>query len=685
MSASAIESEIPPSSAKGNRLFTLQRTWLRCAVLCIVGVAARWPALSGQLVWDDTFLTRDNPFIKSPLLILETFRHTLFPEASSGHYRPVQNISYCLDYLIWNNNAFGYHLTNVLLHLTASILLYFLARRLLRALTPHAAGIAAFLVALLWSVHPVHSAAVDYISGRADSLAFVFACAAWLCYLRGSAATPVAWKLGFYTASSTAGLLALCSRESAAIWMLLFLVHLFTFGGGTSIRRKVLTLAACVALLGGYASLRQLPPRGATTAIVASQPATTRAVLMLRALGDYGRLLIFPSNLHVERTVHTADGLLVGHIGGERLAFVGLVFAAALAYGACRRGKARPLRAFGACWFALAFLPVSNLFQLNASVAEHWLYLPAVGFVLFLAGCCLELPARALPIIAAAAAVAVLALSARSYVRSGDWMDAETFYRQTLRAGGAKTRMALNLGQIYVERGDYAKAEPLLRKVAQMNPDYPMAQNALGHVLSAQGKCEEAEVVLAEAERLAQRLRKEEPRTWIAALNRAAMQHKAGNMEAALAIISEARAAYPATWPVLGFEAELRRTNGDAAGAIPFMEEFVQANWWHASAALVLGRLYLDQRQFADAEKVLRLASRLDVHDAEALNLLALVRIGQNRMADAYKTQRQAIERQPDQPQQYRMLSDILARMGRADDARLLLAQATAMESGSIQ
>jgi tetratricopeptide (TPR) repeat protein len=251
--------------------------------------------------------------------------------------------------------------------------------------------------------------------------------------------------------------------------------------------------------------------------------------------------------------VHTPDGFLGGSgfaatLRSERLAYLGLGVAALLAYGACRRGKARAVRALGVGWFVLAFLPISNLFQLNASVAEHWLYLPAVGFILFLAGCCLELPTRARPAVVGIAAVAVLALSARSYARSGDWLDAETFYRQTIRRGGAKTRMALNLGQIYVERGDYTKAEPLLRKVAQMNPDYPMAQNALGTRLLAQGKRDEAEVVLERAEELAQRLRKEEPRTWIAALNRAAMQHKAGNDEAALAIISAARGEYPGTW-----------------------------------------------------------------------------------------------------------------------------------------
>ncbi len=67
---------------------------------------------------------------------------------------------------------------------------------------------------------------------------------------------------------------------------------------------------------------------------------------------------------------------------------------AAFALGAFWKGAGRNARIFGASWFLLTYLPISNLFQLNASVAEHWLYLPSVGFMIFLAGVAFELPAR---------------------------------------------------------------------------------------------------------------------------------------------------------------------------------------------------------------------------------------------------------------------------------------------------
>ena len=99
-----------------------ERQWLRCLVLILLGAAARLPALQGPLLWDDLYLARDNPFIKSPLLILEAFRHYLFPDSFAGHYRPVQTISYVFDYLVWNTDAYGYHLSNLLWHLGSGAL-----------------------------------------------------------------------------------------------------------------------------------------------------------------------------------------------------------------------------------------------------------------------------------------------------------------------------------------------------------------------------------------------------------------------------------------------------------------------------------------------------------------------------------------------------------------------------------
>ncbi|MFL6583415.1 MAG: tetratricopeptide repeat protein [Chthoniobacterales bacterium] len=673
-----------------------QRTWLRVLALFVCGFVARYPALHGTLIWDDQYLARDNPFMKSPLLIVEAFRHFLFPDSFSAHYRPLQHVSYFFDYWIWNENTYGYHLTNVLLHVGSGILLYFLLRHLLRALFASRdklsaqsdevlIGWCAFVAALLWIVHPVHSAAVDYISGRADSLAAFFACAAWLLYFAARRRIAALSRAALFGLAAVSALLALCSRETACIWLLLFLVYILAVERA-SLRAKLPIIAVSLAVALAYFGLRHLPPPRPAVATGEATPAAERTVLMLRALGDYTRLMFLPTNLHMDRTVEPPEQLL-GDAGwrhaitSEYLSVLGLFAAAALICGAAARGKARALRVFGVGWFLLAYLPISNLIQLNATVAEHWLYLPSIGFILFVIGCCLELPDNHRKWLAAAAAFAVLALGARSIVRSGDWMNPETFYRQSLAAGATKARIALNLGQILTDKGEYAKAEPLLRRVVALNPDYPIARNALAHLLYKQGKTKEATEMFTAATAGAEQVRHEYPRTWIAALNVAHMRYSDHDLIGALAAVQLASRDYPGTWDLIMFESELLRQLSGPEAALPLVRNFARANWWHASAAIALGKLYSEHGDVAEAEAAFRHASRLDIHAVEALNLLALLELRQNRLDAAMATQRRAVSRQPDEPRQYLLLSDILEKMGRGDEARAALAQVSQLTS----
>ncbi len=675
-------------SRLGKVLPLLARTWLRCVLLALAGIGTHLPALQGPLVWDDGYLASGNPFIKSPLLVLEAFRHYLFLDSYSPHYRPVQNISYILDYWIWNSDPTGFHLSNILWHVGSGILLYLLLSKLLKrgseaSATPLPVALlsgASFFIAFLWIVHPVHSAAVDYISGRADSLAFFFACGAWLLYLRAMNAPRHLGRGICLLLAAISLLVALCSRESACLWVVIFLVHLFFFERKMTAKVKCFILIGCLFVIGMYAGLRHLPGQRPATAPSSGWMAPMRTVLMLRALGDYGRLMVWPTNLHMERTVFDPDSLQDSqgwriNAGVEYLSVTGLAVAAVLGFGACYRGRARFLRAFGACWFILAYLPTSNLLELNATVAEHWLYLPSVGFLLFVVGCFLELPRPAIRLMPAVGCAAALALSGRSFVRSSDWADPETFYRRTLAAGGSSLRVALNLGQVYCAKGEYAKAEVLFRRVVKLSPDYPIARTNLGEALASQGKTKEANAIFAETSKAAEQTRKEYPRTWIAALNLAHMDYKDKDFSAALAVLDKARIDYPGTWELVSLEAEiLRRTQGPGA-ALPLVADFAHSYWWHSASYMALGRLQAELGKRSEAEAALRHASWLDIHDAESLNLIAGMNVRQNRLQAAYEDQRRAVARQPDQPRQYLLLSDILEKMGRNKEAQAALGQ----------
>jgi Flp pilus assembly protein TadD len=683
----------------------LRRDWLRALLLVILAVTVHAPALQGERIWDDAYLAHDSPFIKSPLLILEAFRHYLFLDSFSFHYRPVQNVSFIVDYFFWNTDTWGFHLTNVLLHAGSGVLLYFLLRRLFASLLLRRVSIAvreralrrfpwisvaAFLVALIWVVHPVHSAAVDYISGRADSLAFLFASAGWLLFLRAQRTPGTVLRGSLYLLAALSGLLALLSREIACVWIALFVAHLLFVEKNLRPRARIGALFCCGLVITIYVACRQLPERRpGPPSDDAIWSGSVRVALMARALGDYGRLLIFPANLHMERTVFDPSGYRSRadwrkEIGVEYLSILGLSVLAALVFGSARRGRGQLMRIFGASWFLAGYLPVSNIVPLNATVAEHWLYLPSVGFLIFLAGWAVELPSRHWKLAMALALLAVGGLSVRSHMRSADWVTAETFYRRTIAAGGTSARTGVNLGLICANRGDYAQAEKIFRKVLEIAPDYPIAQNNLASALSGQGKIKEAEALFGLVEKSSMQTRKEYPRTWIGALNLARMRHGAHDDGSALAILEEARKDYPDVWELISSESEiLRKTHGpDAAQRL--VENFAHDNWWHYGAALALGRLYAQKGEIDLADAALRRASWLDVHETEALRLIVLLRLRQNRLDEAFRTQRRAVARQPDEPRQYILLSDILERMGRGAEAHAALAKASQLRALAV-
>jgi tetratricopeptide (TPR) repeat protein len=680
----------------------LQREWLRVLLLATAAVIVHAPAIQGERIWDDTYLTRDNPFIKSPLLILESFRHYLFLDSFSAHYRPIQNISYMIDYFFWNTDTWGFHVTNVLLHAGSGVALYFLLRELFISVifrnVPISArarlqrripwvSTAAFCAAMLWVVHPVHSAAVDYISGRADSLAFLFSAGGWLLFLRGQRTSHPVRSGVLYFLAAVAALVALLSREIACVWIILFIAHLLFVEKKLRVQTRIWAIACCSLIIAVYCGLRHLPQQRPPSALDLRQSAPTRLVLMARSLGDYGRLMIFPAKLHMERTVEFDHNGPPGSYdwrsaaAAQYLSVLGLVVLATLVVTCARQGRGQAVRIFGAAWFIAGYLPISNIVQLNATAAEHWLYLPSVGFLIWLTGCTFGMSQPWRRVAFTVAAIAVVAFGVRSFVRSGDWANEEIFYERTFAAGSRSARVAINLGQIYANRGENAKAEKIFRAVLACNPNYPNAQNHLAGVLFNQGKIKEAEQLYAEVEKKSAQTRKEYPHTWIGALNLAKLRHNAKDDRTAFEILEKTRRDYPQVWDLIAFQSEIERKRGDVDLALQLVQNFAQNNWWHYDAALSLGRLYAQKGNATASEMALRHASRLDVHETNALNLIAAMRLRENRLTEAFDTQRRAVARQPDEPRQYILLSNILEKMGRSEEARAALAHVSQLRA----
>jgi tetratricopeptide (TPR) repeat protein len=160
--------------------------------IALVALIAFIPATRGEfLSWDDEQNFVSNPYFRG---LGATQLRWMWSTFLLGHYVPVSWMSLGLDYSLWGMNPFGYHLTNLLIHAANSVLVYFVARRLVTL----AAGTAeegrhessvmtAVVAALLYGVHPLRVESVAWITERRDVLSGFFMLASALTYLRAVA------------------------------------------------------------------------------------------------------------------------------------------------------------------------------------------------------------------------------------------------------------------------------------------------------------------------------------------------------------------------------------------------------------------------------------------------------------------------------------------------------------------
>ena len=532
---------------------------LLAAVLLVYGSALR-----NGFVWDDTALILRDPLLRSPRLLAEGFRHFLFLDATAADfYRPLQRVLYTFDYTLAGFTPWVFHLTSLLVHAGAAMALYAFASRWLagssgtelsgnqeiRRREKGNAKAAAFAVALVWAVHPIHSSAVAYVSGLADPLAALlgFGGLALLLSGRGVAA-------GFCLGA------ALFAKESGVFALLIGLGFAWGMARNESAHgRQRLARLGRVALpalllaalyLGLRVTAEHTAPPPPETVALAGRPA-----LALRAVAEYAGLLAAPVHLHMERDVRTSAGAL------QTLAGALLLCGAALW---AWRGERTPR----VCLLAalVAYLPMSNLFALNATVAEHWVYVPSAFLFLAVAASGLRLLPRfldtqrheatkngdALPplracvpareVLAVLAGVWLVALGCRTAWRCADWRDQATFLHATLRDGGDSSRMLGNLALEELGRGNVEAAVQGFREALVRKPGQPFAMLGLGRALIQRDDFAEARQWLERCEKI--------PSVRAAALvQKAELEFKEAGRDQ-LPLLREAAAVNPRFWPV---------------------------------------------------------------------------------------------------------------------------------------
>lgn len=454
---------------------TAVRAGLRTEVLCGAGVALLSVlvfanALANGFVLDDRGIVLGNPLVQNWAQSWRAFLLPYWPEGvGGGQYRPLAILHFALDWRLGGGTAVWFHAVNVMWHALTTVLVWRLAKQLMRPW-------AAVACAALFAVHPVHVEAVANVVGRLECMATVFALGVVLAHRASSwLALPLL-------------LLGVLSKENAIVAVALVLANDLLLERPALRRRRWLYVGYAVVVAAYAATLVMVfhdQPFRVMTGTLVDASLGTRLWTMASVVPHYVRLLIAPAALSADyepQVIRAASGLTAA--GAVGLMLLGSYVAALVL--AWRR---HPPLAFALAWVALALAPVANiLFVSGVTLAERSLYLPSVGAVLAL-GIALDAGVRhRLRLTVGALAAALLAGAVRTWTRTPTWHDDRTYVLTLLADHPESYRAHWVAGRVYRAAGQLDLAERELEIARRLYGRSPRLYVEAAGVAQANGR-----------------------------------------------------------------------------------------------------------------------------------------------------------------------------------------------------
>jgi hypothetical protein len=584
-----------------------------CATLVILVFVAHAPALRATFVWDDTALVLRDPLIRSWRLIPAGFQHFLFVDATpSNFYRPLQRLTYTLEYWTFAFRPGPYHFTNILLHSAAAIAFFVFALTLLKfyGIVEQRSAITAAVASVAWALHPVHSGVVDYVAGRADSLAALFGFAGLYCLVRAlSLERGVPWK--FYVLSSVALLASALSKESGLVFpgLAIFLILLTKKWKALPAFGIALIFALTI-----YATLRNQVPPVEVPQLSPPAPALVRPIIAARALAEYAGIVIAPMNLHMERDVENHPwgynpASLTAGAWRELQTLAGIIVLGVLLWWTWCSWKREPAIFTLIIFAGFSYLPVCGFFSLNANIAEHWIYVPLAFLLLAISlqvTLIIERNRAAFSWTIAIATLWIVFLGVRTFIRAQDWRDPRTFFNRTIAAGGDSARMLINLGGLELSEGHLEKAETLFQRALAKNPEQPFALLDLAAVALKRGDLRTARSFLERAQKNRVSLAQAEEML--------AMVEQKEKGQINLFRLRLASRTDPPSWSIMRRYLAGLAVSGQLPRAVAELQVLLQTEWYRAESWQLLSEYLTRLGQTGEAIAAQARACALDVH-----------------------------------------------------------------------
>lgn len=442
-----------------------RRNLVFLALLSAVCLGAYYNSLFGEFVFDDLHLVKTEDRIEK----LENIPRLLNPFSPSYlTYRPIRTISYAIDYSLFGKNPLGFHLSNIFYHIVCCWLVFLLAQEVTGSFLTAAA------TTLLFALHPIHTEAVSYISGRRDLLSSLFFFLGLYQFIRFRSDRDPKRIIAVFLAF---GLGVLSKEMAVTLPAILFLYdwkreiespkattltpwYRKLFSSSLAVWKKNLWIYLPIVALALFFICYYLfiTPSSTNLRVYWGGSPYFTFLTTCKILTKYLQLLLVPWYLIADynsgQVFPLAESLF------QPLVFLSVVLVFAMIVVSLREFAKGRLYGFCGLFFFITLLPVCHIIPHHELMSEHFLYLPSLGFCLALGYAFERAASKPAWLRWAYLSMGLLLIlyTARTILRNQDWKDEFTLWQATRRDAPLSMRAHTNLGLAYLNRKEYGKA-----------------------------------------------------------------------------------------------------------------------------------------------------------------------------------------------------------------------------------
>lgn len=568
---------------------------------------------NGFTNWDDGYHVVNNTDIRS--LQWSSLR-SFFTTFTVAHYIPLVSLSFALEYQFFGLDPFVFHFTNLLLHVIVTLLIYTLARKW------HAGAPEAFVIALLFGIHPLHVEPVAWISARKDVLSGAFLLGSLLMFYTADEGG----RRSRYLLSLLLYLFSLGSK-SAGMFLPAFLLAQY-YAEGRLDRKVFLRILPFGILAAGAAFLTLTAHDNAGVLQIGVRHSTAASFVIacynilfytVKSIVPFGLSAVypFPDNSAETLPMHFYAAPLIVTAGMASL----YIF---------RRSAASFI--VPAAFFVIGLGPTLQLVPFGSMMAaDRFAYLPSAGMLTILvlaAGRTIRRRPELRNVSIMLTAAVVMVFGWTTWNRVGVWHNSETLWSDAIRQYPDFPLSYFSRGQYYFTEGREGEASADFNTALRLAPQFPAALNMRGYMHAVRGNTEQARQDF-------ERVIALQPENAMAYYNRGLLHMTTEAFDSAAADLSKAIEHDP-----------------------EFTEALVQR-----------GDVYQRMGRYHDAVADLTEALRLQPDRSDALMMRGSSRLSLEMLDEAVIDLRKAVALQPENAEGYRLLSSIYRKKGMTDSA----------------